>query len=156
MYYPLAQHGFELRVEIDDSLPIVAADSDAIQQAILNLLSNAMKYSGTGRVIDLHLRKDARHAVIDVTDRGLGISPGDQSRIFDKFYRVATAENRLITGTGLGLTLVEHVSKAHGGTVTVRSRPGEGSTFSIAIPLSEIDAAAPSAARALATFRGVL
>jgi signal transduction histidine kinase len=68
-------------------------------------------------------------------DRGIGIPPEDQKRIFEKFYRAPVRENELLPGTGLGLTLVEHVARAHGGSVAVESRPGEGSTFSIRIPL---------------------
>lgn len=135
MQYPLAQQGFELRVELDEHVPPIAADPDAIQQALLNLLSNAMKYSGAGRVIDLALKQEHGVAVITVTDRGIGIPPGEQKRIFDKFYRAPGVENQRVAGTGLGLTLVDHVARAHGGCVTVRSAPGEGSTFSLRLPL---------------------
>lgn len=135
MRYPLAQQGVELRVELDEHVPPIAADPDAIQQALLNLLSNAMKYSGAGRVIDLALTQEHGHALITVTDRGIGIPPGEQKRIFDKFYRAPGVENQRIAGTGLGLTLVDHVARAHGGCVTVRSAPGEGSTFSLRLPL---------------------
>jgi signal transduction histidine kinase len=135
MQYPLAQQGFELRVEIEDGLPAARADADAIEQAILNLLTNAMKYSGESREIDLRLRRQDGRAVIQVTDRGVGIPPKEQRRIFEKFYRVVTVENQRVPGTGLGLTLVEHIAKAHGGRVEVQSEPGKGSTFSIHLPL---------------------
>ncbi len=137
MRYPLAQQGFELRVDAADELAPVRVDPDALQQAILNLLTNAMKYSGHSRRIDLRLRTQDGQAVIQVSDRGLGIAPADQARIFEKFYRVPTRENQLIPGTGLGLTLVEHIARAHGGRVSVESAPGEGSTFSIHLPLEE-------------------
>jgi signal transduction histidine kinase len=153
MQYPLSQQGFELRVKIDDDLPLVPADSDAIQQAILNLLSNAMKYSGQGRVIDLELKHDGGQATIAVTDRGLGIAAGEQTRIFEKFYRVPSADNQLIPGTGLGLTLVDHVARAHRGRVTLRSAPGEGSTFSIVLPLTDAGAHALTAAKPLVVSR---
>ena len=138
MTYPLSQQGFELRVEVDERLPHIAADPDAIEQAILNLLSNALKYSGQGRIIDLKLERDGGDAVISVTDRGLGIPEHEKTKIFEKFYRVSSAENRHIPGTGLGLTLVDHVARAHAGKVTVRSAPGEGSTFSIVLPLPDV------------------
>lgn len=134
MQYPLAQQGQELRVRIDE-LPLVRIDPDAIEQAVLNLLTNAMKYSGDGREIDLRLAREDGHAVVAVMDRGVGIPLNEQERIFDKFYRVQTPENRRIPGTGLGLTLVQHIARAHGGFVTVASAPGEGSTFSIHLPL---------------------
>ena len=141
MEYPFSQQGFELRLEVDEALPPVAADPDAIQQVVLNLLSNAMKYSGDGRAIDLRLTREPGHAVISVTDRGLGIPPAEQTRIFDKFYRIAGADRDRIPGTGLGLTLVDHIVKAHGGSVGVVSAPGQGSTFAIRIPLAQPDVA---------------
>jgi two-component system sensor histidine kinase SenX3 len=108
-----------------------------LQQAILNLLTNAMKYSGQSREIELRLRRENGHAVIEVTDRGVGIAPEEQERIFEKFYRAPTPENRLIPGAGLGLALAEHIAAAHGGRVAVRSSPGQGSTFTIRLPLEK-------------------
>jgi len=102
---------------------------------VLNLLTNAIKYSGDSREVGLRLRRLEGGAEIQVVDRGIGIPPEDQKRIFEKFYRAPVRENELLPGTGLGLTLVEHVARAHGGSVAVESRPGEGSTFSIRIPL---------------------
>jgi signal transduction histidine kinase len=133
--YPLAQQGFELRLDVEESLPALNADGDALQQAILNLLTNAMKYSGASREIDLRLERQNGQAVIQVTDYGLGIAREEQTTIFENFYRVLTPESKLIPGTGLGLTLVSHVAKAHGGSVEVQSAPGEGSTFSIHLPM---------------------
>ncbi|MCA1570279.1 MAG: HAMP domain-containing histidine kinase, partial [Chloroflexi bacterium] len=133
--YPLAQDGFELRLEIDDGLPPVNADADAVQQAVLNLLTNAIKYSGTSRRIDLSLAARGGHATIAVTDHGLGVTPQDRPRLFERFYRARTPENQYIPGTGLGLTIVEHIVSAHGGTVTCESTPGGGSTFSMTLPL---------------------
>ncbi|MHC4071032.1 MAG: sensor histidine kinase [Planctomycetota bacterium] len=133
--YPLKQQDFHLNVHVEEELPQVRVDRDAIGQAILNLLSNAMKYSGESRQIDLRVRNRAGHAVIEVSDRGLGIEPAQQKRIFEKFYRVPSEENQRIPGTGLGLALVFHIVKAHDGHVELRSAPGEGSTFSIHLPL---------------------
>ena len=133
--YPLKQQDFHLNVRIDEELPDVRVDRDAIGQAILNLLSNAMKYSGESRRIDLLVQKRAGHIVIEVSDRGIGIDPAQQKRIFEKFYRVPSEENQRIPGTGLGLALVLHIVKAHDGHVEVRSVPGKGSTFSIHLPL---------------------
>jgi signal transduction histidine kinase len=135
--YPMSQQGFRLNAEVADDVPQVRADTDAVEQAVLNLLANAMKYSGDSREIDLRLRRVDGRARIDVSDHGIGIAPDEQRRIFEKFYRVPTRQNQLIPGTGLGLTLVEHVAKAHGGGVTVESVPGRGSTFSIEIPLGD-------------------
>lgn len=135
MTYPLEQHGFVLRVEVDESLPPLDVDADALEQAILNLLTNAMKYSGSGRTIDLRLVRAGREAIISVRDEGIGIPLADQARIFEKFHRISTPENQRIPGTGLGLTLVDHIVKAHDGSVQVDSAPGRGSVFSIHLPL---------------------
>jgi len=135
MKYPLSQQGFELNVHAEEGLPDVRVDKDALEQAILNLLNNAMKYSGESREIDLRLQRKDDQALIQVIDRGVGIDPREQTRIFEKFYRVPMPENERIVGTGLGLTLVSHIVKAHGGSIEVESEPGKGSTFSIYLPL---------------------
>jgi hypothetical protein len=135
MHYPLEQEGFALHVRIEADLPPARVDRDAIEQAVLNLLANAMKYSGDSREIELRLRCEDGSAVIDVEDRGLGIESGEQERIFDRFYRVPDAAFNGVPGAGLGLTLVRHIAEAHGGRITVDSVPGEGSTFSLFIPL---------------------
>jgi signal transduction histidine kinase len=140
MRYPLEQQRFTLTVAVQDGLPPADVDGDAIEQAILNLLSNAMKYSGDSRVIDLRLTRAAGQAVIEVADRGVGIGPDEQRRIFDQFYRGPTQDNEGIPGTGLGLTLVRHIAEGHGGRVTVASVPGQGSTFAIHLPLGNGDA----------------
>jgi signal transduction histidine kinase/tetratricopeptide (TPR) repeat protein len=138
MQYPLSQQGFSLNLEIAEDIPEVQADGDALEQAVLNLLNNAMKYSGDSREIDLRLAAKDGRAVIQVADRGIGIDPRRQERIFEKFYRIPSLENDRITGSGLGLALVNHIVKAHGGEVTVESTPGKGSTFSIYLPLEKI------------------
>ena len=135
MQYPAAQQGFELRVVIDEDIPPVNADADGILQAVLNLLGNAMKYSGDSRVIELRVGRSGSAAVLSVTDFGIGIPIAEQSRIFEKFYRVRDDVTRRVPGTGLGLALVDHVARAHGGQVTVVSAPGRGSTFAMILPL---------------------
>jgi signal transduction histidine kinase len=133
--YPLAEHGFTLRMDVDQEVPPVDADADALEQAVLNLVTNAMKYSGGQKEIDLRLYRQDGDACIQVTDRGSGIAPDDLPHIFDKYYRAPTAENRTIPGTGLGLTLVAEIARAHGGRVDVKSVPGEGSSFTLRLPL---------------------
>lgn len=137
MGYPLSQQGFKLNVEIEEDLPDVYVDRDALEQAVLNLLHNAMKYSGDSREIDLRLRKSERKAVIQVIDRGVGIAPQEQKKIFEKFYRVPSPENERLPGTGLGLSLVNHIVAAHGGRIEIESAPGKGSAFSIFLPLEK-------------------
>jgi signal transduction histidine kinase len=136
MQYPFAEQGFRLGLTIiDDGIPPVLIDRDAILQAILNLLTNAMKYSGKSRTIELQLSAENGSAIIRVTDHGIGIPADEQKRIFEKFYRSPIPENQAIAGTGIGLALVAHIVEAHGGTVQVQSKPGEGSTFSIHLPI---------------------
>jgi signal transduction histidine kinase len=137
MDYPLSQQGFKLNVEIEEGLPPASLDRDALEQALLNLLHNAMKYSDDSRKIDLRLRRHGNHALIQVIDRGVGIAPQEQKKIFAKFYRVPSQENERLPGTGLGLSLVHHIVTAHGGRVEVESAPGKGSTFSISLPLEK-------------------
>jgi signal transduction histidine kinase len=139
MQFPLSQQGFELRISVQAQMPELHADPDAILQAILNLLTNAMKYSGDAREIDLRLGSRNGDAVIEVADHGLGMAPEEQKHIFEKFYRSPSHESRLIAGTGLGLTLVAHIAKAHGGRVEVESAPGAGSKFSIVLPVTPIE-----------------
>jgi signal transduction histidine kinase len=136
MQFPLAQSGFQLNFSVQPDLPELSADADAIQQAVLNLLTNAMKYSGDSREIDLRLSARNGDAVIEVKDHGLGMELEEQKHVFEKFYRAPSHESRLIAGTGLGLTLVAHIAKAHGGRVQVESAPGAGSTFSIWLPVT--------------------
>ena len=131
----MRQQGFELRVDLQEGLPPVEVDRDAVEQAALNLLVNAMKYSGESREIDLCLSRRDGWAVIAVTDRGVGIRPEDQDRIFEKFFRVSRPEGENVPGAGLGLTLVAHIVEAHRGRVEVVSAPARGSTFSLLFPL---------------------
>ena len=133
---PMMEHaGYKLETILDNSPDTVNADRDALEQAILNLLTNAMKYSGPSREIRLRVQTAGPHASIEVQDFGLGIEPAEQKRIFDSFYRVPSPENRSIQGAGLGLTLVRHVAEGHGGEVIVESQPGKGSTFRMLLPL---------------------
>ncbi|MBI4909430.1 MAG: hypothetical protein HY820_37775 [Acidobacteria bacterium] len=136
--YPLAQGKFELKIAAEPNLPPVSADREALEQAVVNLLGNAIKYSGDGRLIELTLHRDGKQAVILVRDHGIGIPFDEQPRIFERFYRAPDPSGRQIPGTGLGLALVDHIVKAHGGSVAVESQPGQGSTFSILLPLSTI------------------
>jgi two-component system phosphate regulon sensor histidine kinase PhoR len=135
MSYPLREQGLELEIAIQDDVPPLRADRDALVQAVLNLLSNAMKFSGKGRRIELSLARRGGDAVISVRDHGIGISESEQKQIFESFYRVASNESKAIGGTGLGLAIVDHIARAHAGSVTVESQPGEGSTFRITLPI---------------------
>ena len=135
MEYPLSQLGFTLTISSDDTEPTLFGDADALEQAILNLLGNAMKYSGGARHIEMRLGSAVSEAFVDVVDHGIGIPPEEQARIFEKFHRVQSAETAGIAGTGLGLALALHVVEAHHGRIDLVSALGRGSTFSVRIPL---------------------
>ncbi len=115
----------------------VRADAQALKQAVLNLVDNAIKYSPKHTEINVSLRADGQWGSVSVEDKGIGISPQEQKRIFDEFYRGSRPEISSVRGTGLGLALVSHTVRAHGGRITVDSSPGDGSTFSIKIPLAK-------------------
>ena len=133
--YPLAQQGFKVEVRVAADLPEVAMDADAVGQALANLIDNAIKYSGDDRALTIDTRAAGGWLVIAVSDRGVGIAREEQARIFEKFYRVGRSDTQGRRGSGVGLALVRHIAEAHGGTVTVESAPGDGSRFSLRLPL---------------------
>jgi two-component system phosphate regulon sensor histidine kinase PhoR len=130
------QAGFRVAVDVEDGNLPVRADPDALDRAVINLISNAMKYSGASQDIHVAIARVENEAQLSVTDHGIGIPPEEQQRIFDRFYRAPEA-SRMVGGAGLGLALVRHFAEAHGGRVEVSSEPGKGSTFTIALPLAE-------------------
>jgi two-component system, OmpR family, phosphate regulon sensor histidine kinase PhoR len=111
-------------------LPPVLADPDKLEQVLINLLDNGIKFTPSGGVVSISAAVTGDQVRIDVTDTGIGIPPGDIPRIFERFYRVDTARSREMGGTGLGLSIVKHIVQAHGGSVSVESISGKGSTFS--------------------------
>lgn len=113
----------------------VKLDAEAAEQAIENLLSNAMKYSPEHREIAVEVDRSDGYGLVRVRDLGIGIPPRLQRKIFQKFYRVQTDAGTGPQGTGLGLAIVDHVMRAHGGFVRVDSEPGRGSTFTLHFPL---------------------
>jgi signal transduction histidine kinase len=133
--YPLAQQGFKLDVAVAPDLPEVPLDPAAIKQALANLVDNAIKYSGERRRLAVTARRDGGEVRIEVADEGIGIPPPETERIFEKFYRIGRSETQGRRGSGVGLALVKHIVEAHGGRVTVDSRPGEGSRFTVRLPV---------------------
>ena len=134
--YPLAQRGFRLDVAVAPDLPDALMDPDAIKQALANLVDNALKYSTERRRLGLSARREGNWVVIEVADEGIGIPPGETERIFEKFYRIGRSETQGTRGSGVGLALVKHIAEAHGGRVSVDSRPGQGSRFALFLPVS--------------------
>jgi two-component system phosphate regulon sensor histidine kinase PhoR len=125
-----------VRVELtcDDQLQ-VPVNAALLEQAVVNLVDNAIKYSPEGETVRLEVARTESEAVIRVCDRGAGIEPEHVPRLFERFYRVDKARSRELGGTGLGLAIVKHIAQAHGGRATVDSTPGEGSMFSLHLPL---------------------
>jgi two-component system phosphate regulon sensor histidine kinase PhoR len=105
-----------------------------LEQAIINLVDNAIKYSDPGRAVRIAAAQEAQALLIRVSDEGTGIEAEHLPRLFERFYRVDKARSRKLGGTGLGLSIVKHIVQAHGGGVTVESTPGVGSTFTIRLP----------------------
>jgi signal transduction histidine kinase len=126
---------YTVKLRADGHVP-VTIDPEAAEQAIENLLSNAMKYSPDDREIVIEVAAEGGFGVVRVTDRGIGIPARLHRKIFRKFFRVQTDAGSGPQGTGLGLAIVEHVMRGHGGYVRVQSEPGRGSMFSLYFPLS--------------------
>jgi signal transduction histidine kinase len=130
-----SQNRFTVRYEPAGPMPTVLADIDAVQQAIENLLTNAMKYSGESRDIWVRTAVENGYACVSVTDRGIGIPHRQQRKIFRKFYRVEADAVTGPQGCGLGLAIVDHTMRGHGGHVRVESEPMQGSTFTLCFPI---------------------
>jgi two-component system phosphate regulon sensor histidine kinase PhoR len=129
--------GHDFHLELPDTFPVITADEDKIDQVLANLLSNAIKYSPRGGIVTISARPvDEGHVSLSVTDQGLGIPPEQLDKIFTRFHRVSgSKEHSSATGTGIGLYLVKHLVEAHGGEITVESTVGEGSTFTVTLPV---------------------
>jgi two-component system, OmpR family, phosphate regulon sensor histidine kinase PhoR len=124
----------EVALECEEGLE-ARADEGLLEQALVNLLDNAIKYSPPGKLVRMSARAEGGFLVVEVKDQGIGIPARDLPRIFERFYRVDKARSRELGGTGLGLAIVRHIAMAHGGDVAVESWENEGSTFRLRIPL---------------------
>ncbi|MEU1970707.1 ATP-binding protein [Microbacterium sp. NPDC019599] len=123
----------------------VRGDAQILSEAVGNLLANAIAYSPSGSNVGVGIKSGDRIVEIAVSDRGIGIPEGEQARVFERFYRADQARSRRTGGTGLGLSIVKHAVQRHGGEVTLWSRPGRGSTFTIRLPL--VDGPVPEGPR---------
>lgn len=131
----IKEQGFDIRYDNPDKVPLIRGDRDAILQVFYNLIDNAIKFSGTSRVIDVTLSPRDNEVVFCVKDYGIGISAKDQERIFDRFYRGDKPQKLGIKGSGIGLTIVKQIVEAHGGTIAIESEVGKGSRITVRIPL---------------------
>lgn len=127
---------FTIQAELPRKPVALHIDEDAVKRALTNLLDNAIKYSSDKKVVKVELERRAKQVEIRVMDRGIGIPVDEQEKIFEGFYRHSEASQHSPKGVGLGLKIIKHIMKAHGGEVRVSSIPGEGSTFSLIFPES--------------------
>jgi len=132
--YQIEQHGFTYEEKIDE-VPPVRVDREAMARSLVNLVNNALKYSQDRKFIGVNLYRDNGSLKLEVVDHGIGIPHQEQSKIFEKFYRVGDPLVHNTKGSGLGLSLVRHIAQAHGGDVFVDSAPGQGSKFTITLPV---------------------
>jgi signal transduction histidine kinase len=133
--FQIEQNGFSFEENISGDIPPVSVDREAIARSLLNLVNNALKYSKDQKYISVSLYRVNSRVNLEVRDRGIGIPPNEQEKIFEKFYRCGDPLVHNVKGSGLGLSLVRHIARAHGGDVLVESIPQKGSTFTIALPL---------------------
>ena len=133
--YQIEQQGFALEESIDPDLPAVRVDREAIARALVNLVNNALKYSKDEKYLGVKLYRDNGAVKLEVSDRGIGIARRDQVKIFEKFFRAGDPLVHNTKGSGLGLSLVRHITEAHGGEIEVESSPGTGSKFIMSLPL---------------------
>jgi two-component system sensor histidine kinase KdpD len=124
----------QVSVTVEPHLPRVLADMTWLQKVICNLMENAAKYSPPGSPITVRAATDGERIAMNITDRGMGISESEQALIFEKFYRGRAQAHRL-PGTGMGLAISRAIVEAHHGTIGVSSAPGEGSTFTVGLPI---------------------
>jgi heavy metal sensor kinase len=148
----------KLTLEVDARDPVqVEGDPSRLQQVVVNLLDNAIKYTPNGGAVTVGVQPESGRAVLTVTDTGIGISQEAQEHIFERFYRTDKARSRQLGGTGLGLSIVKSIGAAHGGRVSVQSAEGSGSTFRFEIPrLDEKDTRpVPAGRQALISPQGL-
>jgi signal transduction histidine kinase len=134
--YQIEQHGFDYEEKIADDVPSLRVDREAMARSLVNLVNNALKYSQDRKYIGVNLYRDNGSVKLEVVDHGIGIPAQEQGKIFEKFYRVGDPLVHNTKGSGLGLSLVRHIVQAHGGEISVESVPGQGSKFTIALPVN--------------------
>lgn len=124
-----------LHVKIEDNLPVISGNRSSVEAMFINLISNAIKYTPPGGKVNVEMGENAQNIQLEVSDTGIGVEDVDFPRIFDKFYRVKSEMTKNISGTGLGLSIVKSVVEAHRGAINVESKVGEGTTFTVLLPV---------------------
>jgi two-component system phosphate regulon sensor histidine kinase PhoR len=129
----IEEKGLTLVLHVENAIPPIMADAFKLEQALINLIDNAVKYTEKG-TIALSLRHVDNQVMIEIKDTGIGIPEEHISRIFERFYVVDKSRSKRLGGTGLGLSIVKHIVLLHNGTLQVESPPSQGTTFSITLP----------------------
>jgi two-component system sensor histidine kinase KdpD len=132
--------GREVTIDIADAVPLLSIDPILVQQLFVNLLENAAKYTPAGSEISIRALREGGTLVVDVADRGPGIPPGEEERVFERFHRAAQPGVR---GVGLGLPIARAIAQVHGGRLTASNRPGGGALFRLTLPILEPPATPP-------------
>jgi two-component system phosphate regulon sensor histidine kinase PhoR len=132
--FHLQSEGFTPEVNLDPALPVIRGDAESVTEAVMNIIDNAVKYSGDRKYLSLRTGRIDGDVFLDVQDQGIGIAPEHHTKIFDTFFRVSDVLVHNVKGSGLGLALVRHIMNAHGGSVSVESSPGNGSRFRLRFP----------------------
>lgn len=127
----------KFKISIEDKNCQIEGDCQLLEQALINLIENAIKYSGSSESIEVSATKNNKNILIDVKDHGTGIAAKHLPRLFERFYRVDKARSRKLGGTGLGLAIVKHIAQLHKGSISVKSELGQGSVFTLSIPLKQ-------------------
>ncbi|MBD2075172.1 histidine kinase [Phormidium sp. FACHB-592] len=135
-YQPLAEEkGVRLAYTVPEDLPSIACMANWLKQIVINLLHNGIKFTPTGGNVWVRAKKQGSYVNLEVRDTGIGMAPNDLPKIFDRFYRVRQASLEETSGAGLGLTIVQQLLVHCGGSISVKSKPGEGSTFTVLLPI---------------------
>jgi signal transduction histidine kinase len=131
------QSDLELHGQIASQVPLVLGDPEHLRKVVDNLIANALKFTPSGGTVSVNLRGTCDEVILQVTDTGIGIADEHMGRIFDRFYQVDGTTRRRHGGSGLGLALVKEIVETHGGSVTVESLVGQGTTFSVRLPAAQ-------------------
>lgn len=135
--FHLVQKGFKTELNLEEGLPSIRGDRNALSEAVVNLVDNAIKYGGEARFLAVSTGRENGQVFLEVADHGIGISPEEQKKVFDQFYRVPSGLVHNTKGTGLGLSLVRHVVLAHKGRIDLHSRLDQGSRFQLWFPVTD-------------------
>ncbi len=133
----VARQGYRIELSGDEAGLRLRGDEEALRRALWNLLDNAVKYSPDCLTVWVDMSRHGSELHLRVRDHGLGIADEERGQVFRKFVRGASSRATGVKGTGIGLSMVDHIVRGHRGRVTVESRPGEGSTFTVVLPLEE-------------------